>query len=731
MSVSFWGKPAWIELERGESELKSDRPNESRQLRELARLYGVQTSYLSRRGARHATSPESVFCVLQAMGAPIRNFSDLRGALRERRQSLAEPFLQPVALAWEGNPNPLKLRLPASTKSESLACELQLETGEVQRWVSRLGRLSTHETDEIEGICYVTRKLNLPGKLPLGYHRLIIEVRGRKAEVRIIAAPRHAFTPGVTHTRRIWGVFLPLYALHSQKSWGSGDFSDLHALSDWVANQGGSLVGTLPLLPTFLDELSTNELFDPSPYAPVSRLFWNEFYIDVTRLPELQACRKAQDLVASPAFQGEIRALQASSLVDYRRSMALKRKVLEELARSFFAGRSERYIEFQNYLKARPGLGDYARFRAACERQRTRWREWPRRMRSGNIRAGDFDLDSERYHLFAQWQAQEQLQSVSDSGRMDGTGLYLDFPLGVHPDGFDVWREQDVFALKANGGAPPDSFFPNGQDWGFPPLHPQRIREQGYRYFIACLRHHLRHAKFLRIDHVMGLHRLFWIPQGCEPREGIYVHYPAEEFYAILALESERHRALLVGEDLGTVPPYVRPAMRRHHLYQSYVVQYELTPNKRRPLPPVPSRSLASLNTHDMSPFQAFWKGADIQDRLKLGLLDEAGLRRERRARRALKQALVGFLRHKRRLRGKSPKAATVLRACLAHLASDSRAPVMVSLEDLWSELQPQNVPGTRDERPNWRRKARFSIETFSRMPSVLKLLREVRRSRP
>ncbi|MEE8122283.1 MAG: hypothetical protein V3T55_12190, partial [Anaerolineales bacterium] len=155
--------------------MKSDRPKESRQLRELARLYGVQTSYLSREGARNGTSPESVFGVLEAMGAPIRTLSDLPGALRERRQSLAEHCLEPVALAWEGNPTPLALRLPASTKSESVACELRLETGEVQRWVSKLGRLSTLKAERIEGIRYVTRKLKLPGKLPWGYHRLIIE----------------------------------------------------------------------------------------------------------------------------------------------------------------------------------------------------------------------------------------------------------------------------------------------------------------------------------------------------------------------------------------------------------------------------------------------------------------------------------------------------------------------------------------------------------------------------
>ncbi|MCZ6514450.1 MAG: 4-alpha-glucanotransferase, partial [Acidobacteria bacterium] len=336
------------------------------------------------------------------------------------------------------------------------------------------------------------------------------------------------------------------------------------------------------------------------------------------------------------------------------------------------------------------------------------------------------------YHRFVQWQAHDQMRSVSQAMRRRGTHLYLDFPLGVHRHGYDVWRERESFALGASAGAPPDTFFPEGQDWGFPPFHPERIRREGYRSFIAALRHHLESASVLRLDHVMGLHRLFWIPQGATPRDGAYVEYRAEEFYAILALESQRRKALIIGEDLGTVPPTVRPAMRKHNIYRMFVLQYELRRDGKRALPPVPAHSLASLNTHDMSPFRAFWEALDVQDRLDLGLLDLKTAKKERASREALKKALVKFLRHSQRW--ESSKEATdtreVLRACLRHLFAGSRAPVMLNLEDLWLEPRPQNVPGTLDERPNWRRKARHSLEHIRKMPEIADLLRELNQLR-
>jgi 4-alpha-glucanotransferase len=347
-------------------------------------------------------------------------------------------------------------------------------------------------------------------------------------------------------------------------------------------------------------------------------------------------------------------------------------------------------------------------------------------LQDGVLKEGDYDETARQYHLYVQWVAHEQMQNLSQSARIAGVKLYLDLPLGVHPYSYDVWRERDVFALAVSGGAPPDVVFTKGQNWGFPPLHPEAIRQQRYRHYIAYLRHQLKHTSRLRIDHVMALHRLFWIPKGLEPREGVYVRYPAEELYAILSVESHRHRAEIVGENLGTVPAYVNSTMARHNVQQMYVVQYELTPGARRVLRPVPRGSVASLNTHDMPPFVAYWKCLDIEDRLTLGLLDSRGARIERKNRRSLQKALEIFLDRNGCLKAKAASSRALLEACLVYLSASPAQVVLVNVEDLWLEREAQNVPGTLQQRPNWQRKARHSLERFCEMPGVLGTLREV-----
>ncbi len=472
------------------------------------------------------------------------------------------------------------------------------------------------------------------------------------------------------------------------------------------------------------------EPYEPSPYSPASRLFWNEFYLDLEGVPEFHRCPQAQDLASSDAVAREVRELRASRVVDYRRLMALKRRVLEAMARCLFSQGGPRLEELRRFLREHPQVEDYARFRAVGEGLAAPWTRWPQRLREGRIGQGDYDEETAQLHLYAQWQAHQQVERLAGKARGAGHGLYLDLPLGVHPESYDVWRERGAFVQGVSAGAPPDSFFTKGQDWGFPPLHPEGLRRQGYRYFVAYLRHHLRHAGLLRIDHVMGFHRLFWVPQGLEPAQGVYVRYQPEEFYAILSLESHRHRAVVVGEDLGTVPGYVREAMGQHNVQRMYVVQYEVVPDSARVLRPVPPSSIASLNTHDMPTFAAFWQGLDIQDREALGLLDRAGVARERKARQAVGRALADYLRTLGWLKGSAGDTQAVLRACLYFLAASRARLVLVNLEDLWLETEPQNTPGTLTERVNWRRKARYTLEEFSKMPQVVEVLQEIDRIR-
>jgi 4-alpha-glucanotransferase len=535
----------------------------------------------------------------------------------------------------------------------------------------------------------------------------------------VIAAPERSHPLRDPEGARRWGVFLPLYALHSGGSWGAGDFADLTNLYGWAREQGASMVGTLPLLAAYLDEPC-----DPSPYTPVSRQFWNEFYLHLPSIPELERSPKAKLLLDSSEYREAIESLRRSDLADYKRQMALKRRVLGALAETLLADSSGRQSKFWRYVNEHPSLDAYARFRAVQERSRQAWTAWPQNLREGRIGPGDFDEQARVYHLYVQWLADQQLQTLA--GKTDGRGLYLDLPLGVHPGGFDVWQEPEAFAQDVAGGAPPDRFFTKGQDWGFAPLHPEAIRRRGYASFIASVRHHLGHAGVLRIDHVMGLHRLYWIPKGFAASQGAYVAYHAEEFYAILNIESRRHCAAIVGEDLGTVPERVRASMKRHGYAGMYVAQFELDPDPERAIHPTPSTSLASLNTHDMRPFAGIWEGLDIADQIELGLLDEQQAARDLRWKESCKWALIEFLRGRGWLDSEDPDLDSILRGCLYEIASRDTGVILVNLEDLWLETRSQNTPGTVHERPNWRRKARYSFEAFRAMPEVVETLRRV-----
>jgi len=694
-------------------------------LRQLARLHGVETVYRDVSHRRREASPEAVLLALKALGAPVESFRDVPAALRERRRALWARGCEPVAVAWQGGPADLELRLPERHARGGVACRLTLESGEEKTWTADLDRLRAGRCVAIEGERFVIKRLSLPRRLPWGYHRLVVETRGGACESLIISAPRQAYAGADRADDRAWGVFLPLYALHSERSWGAGDFTDLEALAEWVAGLGGSIVGTLPLLPVRFDDP-----VDPSPYAPVSRLFWNEFYVDVTGIPELGSSPRAQALLASADVQQEVAGLRAASLVDYRRQMAVKRGILGVLAESLSGAPAGRQTAFRRFVNGHPRVDDYACFRAAGERRKTPWPQWPAPLVDGLVTADDYDERARRYHCYAQWVAHEQMERLATTMRGRGLRLFLDLPLGVHPHSYDVWRERDVFAPEVSGGAPPDAVFTAGQDWAFPPLHPEKIRTQGYRYVIAALRHQMRHAGLLRIDHVMGFHRLFWIPRGHQAREGVYVRYPAEELYGILTVESHRHRTRLVGENLGTVPAVVNATMARHALLRMYVVQYELGGSARRVLRAVPRDAVAGLSTHDMPPFAAYWEGLDIDDRLRLGLLTPTGARVERKTRRALHHLLARFLTRRRWLASDAPDLCELLKGCLRFVSASPAQVVLVNLEDLWLEREPQNVPTTGGTRPNWRRKARHHLETFREMAAVRDLLGEVDRLR-
>jgi 4-alpha-glucanotransferase len=353
--------------------------------------------------------------------------------------------------------------------------------------------------------------------------------------------------------------------------------------------------------------------------------------------------------------------------------------------------RGPRQDAFESRLRDDSELEAYAGFRAHCERERAGWRDWRDAGSPGDEAAA-------RYHAYAQWLCEEQLAGVGEGG----AGPYLDMPLGVHPGGYDTWRFRDLFVEGISVGAPPDDFFHGGQDWGLAPLHPERLREDGHAYTTACVQALCRYAAAARIDHVMGLHRTFWVPHGMPATEGVYVRYPFEELYAVLCIESHRHRTLLVGEDMGTVPGGVRRTMAARGLLRTFAVQAELG-SGADPFDHVPSEAMVGMNTHDMPTFAGFW--------------DEDGATDGRR------DALRAALRRRGHVASDGPGA---LDACLLELArSDARA-LLVSLEDMWWEHERQNVPGTTTEHPNWRRLARHGMDELDDVPDLAPRLRRI-----
>lgn len=735
-----------------------------RDVRRLARLYGLETEYWDVFGQRRHSPAEAVVAVLRSLGAPVSRLADCHDAMRQRRIELWERRIEPVVPVREG-PAEVPLRHVVGAGSGRCRWELTLESGGAVEGEAELEALPEVRRGRVDGREMVARRLPVPDSLPPGYHDMELELDGERLSTLLICAPEGI--PRAPAGRRGWGLFAPLYALRGDPDRGIGSYEELDGLARLVDGLGGASVATLPLLP-----VDAHAPGGPSPYAPLSRLFWAEHHLHLEAIPELRLCPEAGSPHGGrPAGEpsGERRpdappggAAPAPGipeggvdLVDYPAVTGAIRRVLEPLAATFFAGDGvpgERRREFRRFLDARPEVRDYARFRALAERHGSPWWQWPAAPRGRRATDDDYDEGAYRTHLYAQWLAHRQLDRVAGRCREREQLLYLDLPLGVPEDSYDVWRHRESFCRGVSVGAPPDTFFLKGQNWAFPPPHPGRIRERGHDYLRACLRHHLSVAGMLRLDHVMGLHRLYWIPGGFDATEGVYVRYPSRELWAILRLEAARAGVRVVGEDLGTVPPPVRRAMEDSGAHRMFVVQTEVAPERLPALDPVPGAAVASLNTHDMPTFAGFWQHRDLETLHRLGHMDDETAAREADMREARKQALVGFLEHEGMLSpdrcpqgddesapeadpSGGPGAGPVSRAALRWLAGSAASELIVNVEDLWLETEPQNVPGTSSERPNWRRRLPCPLDRLQTLGPVKETLAEIdrrrRRARP
>lgn len=673
-----------------------------RALRELAHLRGIQLQYRGNDGRRVFVDDEVLFAVLASLGEPLANEANAVDALADAKARRALRPLEPVIAHRHGGRGIAKLSLPAGSESTKIQVTLRLEDGSESR--ASLSDPALHLEmigPAHSGFCEYSFRALSP-TTPPGYHTLTVVGPGLESQALVIAAPRAGPRP-----ERSWGAFIPLYALRREEGdWGVGSISDLSGLGSWIRAQGGKLVGTLPLLAHFLDDSGSYA----GPYLPASKLAWNEAYVDLGSLAEL-ACGDRWAVAARAAMESSVAgngAPQSSRHADIASVLRRKRPILELLAKSLFESGDARRTELEEFLVARPELREYARFRAASESDASDSSE---------------DGDAARYHLYSQWVADQQLAECGEGG------LYLDMPIGVHPSGFDTWWEPGSFVTGVSGGAPPDLFFSEGQSWGFPPLHPDNLRHVGYRYVIACLRHVMAHASMVRIDHVMGLNRLYWVPDGFDPRRGAYVRYHADEMHALTVLEASRSDTVVVGEDLGTVPAVVRSDMARDQMLSSFVMQFAST--EANPVPVPPERSLATLGTHDLPTFRAYWSGYDIEEQHRQGRIDSAREQEQITARAQWRKATLEGLSLSDVV-GDDPAqtAGPALFGFLEHLGRSPADVVLVDLEDLWLEPDQQNRPGTGPEERNFTRRASRTMEQIELDPGILDVLAAVTAAR-
>ncbi len=665
-------------------------------LQALALERGIQLRHQDGFEKEVEPDDETLRAILRAMGDAVPDEETARRLLRDSLADGAGTLLEPMQVLWEGAPARIRV-------GEGLQEEIPLEV-----------RLELQMDEEVQVVEFKAQVRNRSVPLPVipgpGYHG--IQIRRRTArtdrwesEGMLVVAPPRVYGAGGEVSPE-WSAFLPLYALGSQRNRGVGDLTDLERLLRWVEGLGGGSVATLPLMAAFLDDP-----LEPSPYAPVSRTFWNELYLDPTRVPEWEASPEARRILESAQAEGLLTRLRKGDQVPYREVWELQRLLLDQLSAVWArtlpeASRLEELQEggFRRFLKQYPDAPRYAAFRGVVEAGAGDWRSWPEVWRRDGIPDTIPDAVAFRRHLYAQFRFVHQLEEVLPRSG-DRAGLYLDLPLGAHPSGYDLWANPDLFAEGAALGAPPDGFHEEGQSWGLPPILPQAARHEGYRHLRRILNRLLPHARILRIDHVMGLHRLYWVPDGKTAVDGAYVGYPAEELYAILAVESHRHQTILVGEDLGTVPPEVRAGMDRRGLRRMYVVPFEFSRRRPGALRSVPPGSVAGVGTHDTPPFAALWR--------------EDGIR----------EGLQAFCSESGPADASQEDPLAVLRRVLAWLGKGPAGVVVVNLEDLWLEERPQNRPGTTGEW-NWSRRARFPLEAFTTAASVESSLRALDRAR-
>jgi 4-alpha-glucanotransferase len=706
-----------------------------------ASLSGIEPGYWDIWGRYHQTSPAAKQAILQALGTAAGNSEQLEESMIAFTRREWERLAPPAVVGTDSGEQTLPLNLPVESLGERVRIVIHREDGQSSEFELNLQELPQTAQVEMDGRTRVRKLVRLPVRLPLGYHEISVQLAGAIASVRFIVTPDRAWvSPHLGRGGRTAGIAISLYGVRSDRNWGCGDFGDLRHVVDFAADQLDA--GFVALNP--LHAIHNRRPFNTSPYLPNCSFYQNFLYLDIESMDDFAACRRARQLRRSPSVAAEIAALRDSPFVEYERVSALKLTFLKLLFVQFlreWRSGSPRAREFQAFLDREGDLLEkFATYSALDEYLHKRdpevwlWTQWPAHYQDpASPATAAFRRKHWRsvmFYQFLQWQIDIQLSSAQRWARDRhlSIGLYHDLALATDRFGCDLWAHRPFYTTGCRVGSPPDDFSPLGQDWGFPPPNSRRHREDGYRLFVESIRKNCRHGGALRIDHVMRLFRLFWIPDESNATDGAYVRELSEDLVRILALESVRNQVIVVGEDLGTVEPSVRETLARFGILSYRLLYFEKNESGEfRRHEEYPRQALVSSTTHDLPTLAGFWVGADIEARRAAATIDEKEFAEQTAYRAGEKQKMLDLLFAERLLAPELPRSATAYpeltgplhNAVVGFLAMTPSQLLAINQEDLTKEVAQQNLPGTTWQYPNWGRKMRFTVEQLSSDPEA------------
>ncbi|KGD74762.1 4-alpha-glucanotransferase [Tatumella morbirosei] len=688
---------------------------DNKALEQAAREAGISSGFINAHGKQQETAPETRQKLLDAMNfshRPVPEFSPVPG----------------VRVFTAGG----RLALPVSGNGEY---QWLLQQENVTR---QQGRISGEMT------------LVLPGKIPAGYHQLTLSRDEQQWHCRVIVAPKRCFEPeALLSGKKLWGACIQLYTLRSENNWGIGDFGDLRQFLPQIAERGGAFVGLNPIHALYPANPTA-----ASPYSPSTRRWLNIIYIDVNAIEDFRLSDEAQQWWALPQTQNRLKAARAAEFVDYSEVMSLKLAGLR-LAYQQFVKRPARDPQVKDLAAFSERGGESLRLQAVFDAlyqhlAETRgealgWNDWPQEYHDARGKAVQQFCEQHTrevgFYCWLQWLAETQLvgcYEVSQQHEMP-IGLYRDLAVGIVRGGSETWDDGELFCLDASVGAPPDILGPQGQNWDLRPMDPWVMARRGYQPFIDMLRANMTHCGALRIDHVMNLLRLWWIPAGETADKGAYVRYPVDDLLAILALESHRLQCMVIGEDLGTVPVEIVSKLRESGVYSYKVLYFEQDEeNHFRAPQSYPQQAMATLTTHDLPTLRGYWQADDLTLGKTLGLYRDQEVLEELYADRArARQGLLDALHHydcipkKTGHRAALMEMTPVLNRGLQRYVADSACALLGLQPEDWLDMAtPVNIPGTNTEYPNWRRKLSHTLEEIFADEHINKLIKDLDKRR-